>query len=219
MVNNSLTGKEESKMTKRKILIYGDSNTYGYDPADLYELRYPKEKRWTTMLQDLLGENWTVLPEGMNGRQIPDPLYDGERIRRLVQKLSENDLFAVMLGTNDILLTMNPDAEAAIRKMDAFLDFLVKIMPPEELLLIAPPHIAGSSIRHAVYRSYYEESAVMNEGFGRLADQYGTMFADAGTWEIGLSADLVHFSEEGHRVFASRLALFLQNVITEAEFP
>ena len=29
------------------IICYGDSNTYGYDPHDQMEGRYPKDVRWT----------------------------------------------------------------------------------------------------------------------------------------------------------------------------
>ena len=32
------------------LICYGDSNTYGYDPHDTNEGRYPKEARWTGIL-------------------------------------------------------------------------------------------------------------------------------------------------------------------------
>lgn len=32
------------------LICYGDSNTYGYDPHDTNEGRYPKEVRWTGIL-------------------------------------------------------------------------------------------------------------------------------------------------------------------------
>ena len=40
------------------ILCYGDSNTYGYNPVN--GLRYPKDVRWTGVLQKLLGEQYAV---------------------------------------------------------------------------------------------------------------------------------------------------------------
>ena len=48
------------------ILCYGDSNTYGYNPVN--GLRYPKEVRWTGVLQKMLGEEYAVIEEGCNGR-------------------------------------------------------------------------------------------------------------------------------------------------------
>ena len=200
---------------ERKLLIYGDSNTYGYDPTDYYESRYPVEIRWTTILQELLGNGWRVLPEGMNGRTLPDLRYDRERLIGLVGRLSENDVFAVMLGTNDILLTTDPDAGMAVRKMDAFLNFLTGRMAPGNVLVIAPPYIGGENVRDPLYQRYREESRDMNAGFKKLADQYGTMFLDAAVWGIGMSYDMVHYSEEGHRLFAEKMAEYLGKVFRE----
>ena len=194
---------------ERKLLIYGDSNTYGYDPADYNESRYPVEIRWTTILQELLGNSWCVIPEGMNGRKLPDLAYDRERLIGLTGRLSENDVFAVMLGTNDILLTTDPNAGIAVRKMDAFLNFLTGRMASGNILVIAPPHIGGEHVRNPLYHRYREESRAMNAGFKKLADQYGTMFLDAADWGIGMSCDMVHFSEEGHRLFAEKMAEYL----------
>ena len=39
----------------------------------------------------------------------------------------------------------------------------------------------------------------------RLAERLGIRFADAGTWNIPLAYDGVHFTEQGHRTFAAGL--------------
>lgn len=62
------------------ILCYGDSNTYGYNPVN--GLRYPKDVRWTGVLQKLLGEQYAVIEEGCNGRttvfeDIAEPWKEG----------------------------------------------------------------------------------------------------------------------------------------------
>lgn len=62
---------------KRIILCYGDSNTWGYDPAT--RGRFDSTTRWTGVLQTLLGDNFTVIAEGLNGRTTSwdDPLAPG----------------------------------------------------------------------------------------------------------------------------------------------
>nr|MCR5161904.1 hypothetical protein [Lachnospiraceae bacterium] len=102
---------------KRTILFYGDSNTWGYDPADMYENRYPEENCWTYILQEKLGNAWEVDARGMNGRTLPNLRYEGERIEKMIVSLSGGDIFAVMLGTNDILSSLKPDADAAVGRM------------------------------------------------------------------------------------------------------
>ena len=42
----------------RRILCFGDSNTYGYDPRGG---RYDENTRWTKRLDALLGDGWTVV--------------------------------------------------------------------------------------------------------------------------------------------------------------
>lgn len=47
------------------MLCFGDSNTYGYDPAR--DGRYGDDERYPMVLQDLLGDGWSVVEEGLPG--------------------------------------------------------------------------------------------------------------------------------------------------------
>ena len=196
----------------RKILFYGDSNTYGYDPADMYEKRFPWEQRWTTILQEELPGEWEVLPDGMNGRRIPDLSQDRERIERRLSLLSKGDLLAVMLGTNDIVLSMDPDAGQAIDRMNELLHFLTLRKESREILIIAPVPFGATKIRDPLYSRFRSECLRMNRAFGMLAETFGTRFVDAGAWEIDLSYDLVHFSEKGHRQFAEKMGAYMKEM-------
>ena len=115
-----------------KMLCYGDSNTYGYDPRGFFGDRYPKESRWVDILAEKLG--WQIQNEGQNGREIPSrPLqyqYVGDMLLRSVP-----DVIAGMLGTNDLL---RGDSAAEIcSRMEGLLRFLQPRCG--QLLLIAPP--------------------------------------------------------------------------------
>ena len=87
------------------ILFYGDSNTWGFDPATCG--RYPYEQRWTSICAEILGENYHCMPAGMNGRTtIFDDPWKGCRngIKGLDYELQSHkplDLCVVMLGAND----------------------------------------------------------------------------------------------------------------------
>ena len=195
---------------RRQILFYGDSNTYGYDPADKYENRYPENARWIDILSKELGDEWTVFADAMNGRRIPDLPYDTDRINRMLGRLKTRGMLVVMLGTNDILLTTNPNAVTAIQKMASFLSYLCNRKRPEDILVIAPPYIASENTADPLYRRYYEESLKMNEGFCYLAKTYEIGFLDAGPWNVPLCFDMVHFSEKGHRMFAEKIRGYLK---------
>ena len=52
-----------------RMLCYGDSNTYGYDPRGFVGDRYPAECRWVNILAQQTG--WEIRNEGQNSREIP----------------------------------------------------------------------------------------------------------------------------------------------------
>ena len=58
-----------------RILCFGDSNTWGYDPTN--GLRYEKHQRYTGILQELMKED-DIIEEGSNGRTfvLHDPYCD-----------------------------------------------------------------------------------------------------------------------------------------------
>ena len=55
-------------MEKKRIVCFGDSLTWGFDPDT--RTRFPEESRWPMVLQKLLGEEYRVIEEGQNGRTI-----------------------------------------------------------------------------------------------------------------------------------------------------
>lgn len=56
---------------KKRIMIYGDSNTYGYNAED--GGRFVKNTRWTGVCQQLLGDRYIIVEEastaGIHGLQ------------------------------------------------------------------------------------------------------------------------------------------------------
>ncbi len=194
----------------RTIVFYGDSNTYGYDPAGYFGGRYPEGVIWTSLVQKALGDGWKVVNRGMNGRQIPYGDIGFAYAETLLKGLKKTDIFAVMLGTNDILMTDRPDAGAAVIKMDMFLEWLTARHPAENVLLIAPPQVGRENEPDAMYRKYREEVKKMNAGFAQLARQRGVKFVDSSAWDPELAFDLDHLSEDGHRTFAEKMTEYLK---------
>ena len=93
-------------MSKIRIVCFGDSNTWGYNPHTA--TRYPEDVRWTGLLQEMLGNDYKVIEEGQNGRTIAtDDPCEGERngikvIVPCIESQKPFDLLILMLGTNDL---------------------------------------------------------------------------------------------------------------------
>ena len=96
-----------------RILCFGDSNTYGYDPRGFFGDRYGAEDRWVDLLAKQTGHE--CINAGANGREIPRNPY----ALRLLNEHAPVDIFLVMLGTNDLL--QGASAKEAAARMEAFL--------------------------------------------------------------------------------------------------
>lgn len=173
-----------------KILCIGDSNTYGYDPRSYIGSRYPAEIRWTDRLS-----GFDVVNCGLNGMTVPrNPSRQIGLIR-----LHEPDLVTVMLGTNDLCSGLS--AEEITGRME---NFLREVMAEgKAVLLISPPILQFGE--WVADDDMIEESQDLGALYGALAARMGCVFADAGGWDIDVVFDGVHFSPEGHAVFAQKL--------------
>lgn len=170
-----------------RVVCFGDSNTYGYDPRSYLGGRYPASSRWVDLLAEKTG--WEVLNAGENGREIP----------RLPVPLPPLDMLIVMLGSNDLL--QGADVDMVTARMEAFLDQLP--LEKEKILLVAPPPMRlGEWVTD---ERLLTASAQLAERYQTLAQRRGIRFADAGEWDIALTFDGVHFTGEGHQAFAAGL--------------
>lgn len=171
-----------------KVICYGDSNTYGYDPRSYFGERYPADCRWVDLLAEKTG--WDIRNTGMNGREIP---------RQGLSIPAGTELLIIMLGTNDLLQEAKAHTVAA--RMEAFLKELA--FQKHRILLIAPPPLQ---------RGEWVQDPCLIDASRQLAQYYRTLsaglgipFADAGEWNISLCFDGVHFTEDGHKAFAEGL--------------
>lgn len=89
----------------KRILIYGDSNLWGYN--------FPEDKRledkyqWSNMLGEYLGSNYTVIVEGLPGRvagDIEDREYrkGKKNFESIFRSHTPIDYIIIALGTNDL---------------------------------------------------------------------------------------------------------------------
>ena len=176
-----------------RILCFGDSNTYGYDPRGFFGDRYDAEDRWVDLLARQTCHE--CINAGANGREIPRSPY----ALRLLTEHAPVDLFLVMLGTNDLL--QGASAREAATRMEAFLKDLLPHC--REILLICPPPMKRGA--WVPTDALVSESIRLAEEYKALAEKLSIPFVDTRHWKIELAFDGVHFTEEGHHTFAENL--------------
>ena len=180
-----------------RILCFGDSNTFGFDPRGFFGGRYDAENRWVDLLAERTGH--VVINAGANGREIPK----NSDTLALLERHAPVDIFLVMLGTNDLL--QGASAREAAERMEAF---LTPLLPHcNRILLVSPPPMERGA--WVPTDGLVAESVRLAEEYQLLAEKLNIPFADTRAWNIGLTFDGVHFTEDEHHAFADHLAVYL----------
>ena len=171
-----------------KVICFGDSNTYGYDPRGYFGGRYDADSQWVDILATATG--WIISNMGRNGREIPSaaPAFP-----------TDTDLLIVMLGTNDLLQGRSPEKSA--ERLERFLSGIS--LDRSQILLIAPPPVKRGA--WVPDQQLIDDSHAFAQLCQTLAEQLGIRFTDAGKWDIPLAYDGIHFTEQGHKTFAAGL--------------
>ena len=191
-----------------KILCYGDSNTYGYDPQGGGS-RYPSESRWVNLL-DMELRSCCVMNAGQNGREIPTNGWESARgVAMQMEAATEpGDFLIIMLGSNDLLLG-GMSAENACQRMKTFLTAVMERNSGRKILLVGPVKMKPGF--WVTEEGLVEESEQLIREYEKMVSELeGVDFADSNLWGVELTGDGVHFTKEGHKAFAEGLTKHLK---------
>ncbi len=202
----------------KNILCYGDSNTWGYIPVK--RSRYTAKERWPRLMADLLGEEYDVIEEGLNGRTTAftdylEPYRNGlEYAGPCILSHAPLDLVIIMLGTNDTKGRYCVTAKEIADGMKNLVKQLRFFYPTDKFpvlpkFLIAAP---GPLIPGAADPAFNEESAKKAKElpalYEALAKEMDCLFLNAQTVisEADLGGDGLHLLPEGHKKLAEVFA-------------
>lgn len=179
-----------------RILCFGDSNTYGYDPRSFLGGRYPPQFRWVDILAEKTGHE--IVNGGENGREIPRRPGEVSRFLDLLSR-TQAEQVTLLLGGNDLLQGAGADEVGA--RMERFVTQIP--LPAERILLIAPPPVTWGA--WVTEERLLTDSLRLSEIYKEVAHRSGIAYANAGEWGVTLTFDGVHFDEQGHLAFARKL--------------
>ncbi len=199
------------------ILCFGDSNTWGHDPAS--GERLPREKRWPGVLRRLLPA-CDVVEEGLPGRTtiLDDPFEDGRNgLTYLVPCLASHapiDLVVLMLGTNDVKTIFPLDAAGIAAGADRLINVIRRSrcgpgQRPPEVLLVAPPPVTDPAPLQRVWgfsAGSVERAGELARFYGAAAARQGCGFLDAGAVASVSPLDGVHLDEKAHQALGNAIA-------------
>jgi lysophospholipase L1-like esterase len=184
----------------KRLLCFGDSNTWGYMPKT--GARFPADVRWTGVLQRLLGAEWVVIEEGLNGRTTAfdykdRPYRNGkEYLPPCLDSHAPLDLVILGLGTNDLKVEFGLTPERVAAGMEALVELVEARGVP--MIVSSPPAIDESRLDYDEMRGSQAKARELPRMYRALAEKHGARFVDLG----GVSAsplDGYHLDADGHR--------------------
>lgn len=218
----------------KSILCYGDSNTFGAKPVEfdileqavlLADLRYPKDIRWTGVLQKELGEGYNVIEEGLCARTstIDDPIegiYKNGKtyLQPCLETHAPVDLVVLMLGTNDLKFKYHLSAFDIGLSITVLLDIINKstvssVGKNPKILLVAPPPIGKLSYLKELFEGSVEKSKQIATYYQKAAKLFDCDFIDAGKVISTSDLDGVHFDADDHKKLGMAFAKKIKGIL------
>lgn len=200
----------------KKILCYGDSNTYGYNPEN--GGRYASDTRWSGLLASYF-PNYKVLEEGMNNRtgffNNPSGLKysGGEYLPIFLQNNRDIDICILSLGTNDAQIFYDLDEVKTAQGLKNLITSLNNANKNTKIIIIPPVKITETILNYGFSMLFDRNSIDVIEKvfpiYENLARNNDCLYFDFNKFIKPAVPDGLHYSAESHKVIAKKLAEFI----------
>jgi lysophospholipase L1-like esterase len=197
------------------VVAFGDSNTWGYDPAT--GGRFPPDVRWTGVMARELGPNFSVIEEGLSGRTtvFDDPIEPRRRgadyLPPCLLSHAPLDLLVIALGCNDLKARFSASpGDSAFGAERLILLARAEPVGPQGaspgILLVAPPPLARLAAFAEMFEGATEKSRLIGARYREVAERHGVGFVDAGAFIACSPLDGIHYAPDQHAILGRAIA-------------
>ncbi len=205
-------------MVYKRILVFGDSNSWGYIPGD--GGRYLEDDRWPFIMGKILGERYVVIEDNVSGRTtvFDDPLREyrngsGHIIHSLMAH-DPLDLIIIALGTNDLKKVFNANPEISAKGLAYLLEKIEGWLNGKKRkprILIASPVEIAANIRDTPNGKIFSAKALqysreLKKHYFKLAIEKGYEFFDCALYAKASQTDAIHMDEKQHKNLAAAVS-------------
>lgn len=204
----------------KRILCFGDSNTYGLC-KDEHGNRSRLENRWPNLLKQQLKDEYEVIEEGLCSRTLftPDevrPFSVGfNYLEPCLLSHDTVDVVILMLGTNELKQTQNNSPKDVFSMEKRYIDFITNFNSKIDgsfprLIVCGIPNIDEklNAKRDDLYKGGSKKAKKVNEMLCKYCQSSHLDYVEA--LDLDLQDDGLHLSENGHKTLAERLLNILK---------
>ena len=197
----------------KTILIYGDSNVYGYNP--LNGGRYDVLTRWSGILSDTLKDEYHVLEQGMNNRtgffKNPEGLKysGGDYLSIYLQNHKNIDICILALGTNDAQRFYDLEENSCEIGLLNLINSVLEANSKTQIIIIPPVKITDKILNSGFSFMFNSQSIEKIDKvfsiFEKVAQQNNCLYFDLNKVVQPSEIDGLHYTEEAHAIIARNL--------------
>lgn len=206
----------------KKILCYGDSNTWGCSPRDGF--RYDEKTRWPMVAGSILGENFTIIEEGLNGRTVlnlspVEKKANGiEYAASLMTSCVPVDIAVICLGTNDVFIYDESTPASITAGAEEIIDIIRNShaaagFKPPAIVIMSPPGFNTGIEGIAFFELQVNKLKCLPDSYRELSLQKKCFFFDASAYVTGSEIDGSHLEPEGHILLGRKIAEFIMEQV------
>ena len=198
----------------RKILCFGDSNTFGFNPLD--GSRYLENERWSGILKEKLKEKYLVIEQGCNNRSA---VFDNNSIEttgyKAIKKYLTKDIDIIILqiGINDMQFLYDYDLEEFKKKFKDFIGLIRKLNEKLRIILLCPNVIDECILKNGFNLMFnetsIEKSKYLIEIYNFISQEFNCDLLDLNSIVETSKIDGLHYDIENHQKIANALLDYL----------
>ena len=209
----------------KNILVFGDSNTWGYDwttyrpeTGDAQRMRF--DERWPGRVQTLLGADYRIIENALNARtNMREDPYAPLRLgmNSLLVALDANaplDLVVLQMGCNELKHIFNLSAGMiayGVEKLVKACQVSYYGYPAPKVLLVVPapthPDIGSMIFGFSFGPDAYAKSLRFSDEYGAVARRNGCELIDCAALDFDLNTlDGLHYAKADHAKLAVAVA-------------
>jgi lysophospholipase L1-like esterase len=204
----------------KKILCYGDSNTYGFIPETCG--RYEKEERWTGIISKELAPEYEILEQGLNNRtgffKSPESIKHsgGEYLSIYLQNHKDIDICILALGTNDAQFFYNLNEEITKNGLLHLINSVREVNNDTKIILIPPVKIK-ENILDGIFSMQFDRNSIKTIEtifplYEKIAKQNNCYYLDFNEFVAPSEKDGLHFSKDSHKIIAQHVVKFIKSI-------
>lgn len=202
----------------KKILCFGDSNTYGYIPNN--GARYDKNTRWTGVLSLLSHGKFKIIEGGCNNRTAfatnpAGKIFTGYEI---LPELLKDDFDAVVLaiGINDTQFLYNLSPIEIASGVEKLIN-IVKVKSPQAKIILVAPSILTEDVLNGNFACLFDRTSIEKSRqlpllYQKIAEKQNIEFLDLNSVAKTSSLDGLHYAPEQHKKIAQVIFTILSEL-------